>query len=115
MAASSNEVAMSKFQVRVLRPSANETEFVRALRLIGRVDLTQAHELAMHLTRVQGTVVVAGVDLPVADHIAATLNASGAQAQVEPSSIDSPMLCAPAANVIYEWGALRTVRARKAG
>ena len=106
---------MSKYQVCVLRPSANETEFVRALRLIGRVDLTQAHELAMHLTRVHGTVVVAGVDLQVAQHIAATLNATGAEAQVQPSSLDSPMLCTPAANVIYEWGALRTVRARKAG
>jgi hypothetical protein len=106
---------MQKYQVRVLRLGTDETELVRALRLIGRLDLKRAHDLAMHLKRVPGSLIVAGIDHNVADHIAETLRSTGATVDVQLSTLDSPMLCTPDANVIYEWGAMRTVRAKKTG
>jgi len=106
---------MNKRQVRVLRPGADQTELVRALRLIGRLDLKRAHDLAVHLEQHADTVVIAGVDAKVADYVAELLLATGAEVRVQASSVDSPMICMPEANVIYEWGAMRTIRARKAG
>lgn len=105
---------MQKHQVRLLRLNDDNDELVRALRLIGRIDLKHAHDIAMHLKQTPRCVVVAGIDLDVADYIAQVLNTAGCDANVEPSAIDSPMLCTPDANVMYEWGALRTVRPRKA-
>jgi hypothetical protein len=51
----------------------------------------------------------------MAGHYNPSLLATGAEVRVQASSVDSPMICMPEANVIYEWAAMRTIRARKAG
>ena len=94
---------MSKYQVRLRKISGGDFAHVRALRLVGGLGLRQAHDLAKHLDRHSNSVVVAGVDEPVAHHLAAALNAAGAEAIIEGSSLATPMVCAPAANVKFKW------------
>jgi hypothetical protein len=63
--------------------------------------------------RFRKSVVVAGVDEATAGHIAAALRESGAEVAVEPSSVDTPMLCAPMVNARFSWrgwGPFRVVR-----
>ena len=94
---------MNKYQVRIRRISGNDVAHVRALRLIGSLNLRQAYDLAKHLDRHPNSVVVAGVDEPVANHLAAAFNAAGAEALIEASSLGTPMVCAPTANVKFKW------------
>jgi hypothetical protein len=94
---------MNKFQIRLRRISAHDVAHIRALRLIGRLGLRKAYELAKHLDRHSNSVAVAGIDAAVAGHLAAALNAAGAEAVIEPSSLATPMMCAPAVNARYKW------------
>lgn len=106
---------MSKYQVRIIRASTDHEAFVRSLRLIAKLEIKQAHDLAQYIDRRQDIVILAGVDSTVAAHITETLRDAGAEVVTEISSIEDPMLCTPEANVIYEWGAMRTIRPRRAG
>jgi hypothetical protein len=72
--------------------------------------LKQANDLAIHLERFRNSVLVAGIEPTVADHISEALQTSGAEVLVEESSIDTPMLCSPAANTKYHWGPFRTIK-----
>ena len=94
---------MSKFQIRLRNISADDVAQVRALRLIGSPNLRQAHDLAKHLARHSNSVVVAGIDAAVADHMAAALNDAGAEAVIEDSSLATPMVCTPTANARFTW------------
>ena len=99
-----------KHQVRVHRVPPQTPELTRTLRLAARLSLAEASALAIHLDRFRDTVLVAGVDAEVAEHLAEALRGAGAEVGVEPSSLDTPMLCRPDANERYEWGRLRTLR-----
>lgn len=101
---------MSKQQVRIKRVPEDRPRLARALRLVGRMSLRQAQDLAIHLARFQNSIVVAGVDSSVAEHVANVLQGSGAEVDVEECSIDTPMLCSPEVNARYQWGAFRTIR-----
>ena len=99
-----------KHQVRVHRVPRQNPELLRALRLAGQLTLKEASDLAVHLERFRGAVLVAGIDAEVAEHLAEALRGAGAEVDVEPSSLDTPMLCRPQANELYEWGRLRRLR-----
>ncbi|HEY7639153.1 MAG TPA: ribosomal protein L7/L12 [Steroidobacteraceae bacterium] len=104
---------MSKYQVRLRELPADRVALVRALRLIGNLRLKQADDLARHLDRYRKSVVVAGIDEPTAGHIAAALRTAGGEVAVEPSSIDTPMLCTPTVNARFAWrgwGPVRVIR-----
>lgn len=104
---------MVKYQVRVLNPPADQDKFARALRLVARLDIKEAHDLAQYVMGRRDIVILAGVDAHVAEYITETLRDAGADVATESSSIEHPMLCTPDANVIYEWGAMRTVKPRR--
>jgi len=101
---------MSKHQVCVNTIPANRTKFIKALRLAGRIELKQALDLTLHLERYRHSILVAGVDLSVADHLAEALRETGAAVDVQTSSIQTPMLCVPRVNARYVWGAFRSMR-----
>jgi hypothetical protein len=104
------EDPMSKCQVVIVCPSNDRTAFVRALRTAGSIGLKQASDLAVYFERFRRSVLVAGVDLPVAEHLAGCLRDAGTEVELQPSSIGTPMLCAPEVNAKYGWGALRQIK-----
>jgi hypothetical protein len=104
---------VNKYQIRFLELPTDHVALVRALRLVGNLNLKQADDLSRHLDRFRKSVVVAGIDESTAGHIAAALRDAGAEVAVEPSSVDTPMLCAPMANARFSWrrwGPFRIVR-----
>jgi ribosomal protein L7/L12 len=104
---------MGTFQVDVVSPSADRIAFVKALRTIGEISLKRASDIANHLDRFRNSTVVAGVEQRTAEHIAATLVASGSTVVVRESTVSSPTICCPEANHRYEWGGMRRMaRAR---
>jgi hypothetical protein len=106
----SAECTMSKHQVCVNTIPADRTKFIKALRLAGRIELKQALDLTLHLERYRHSILVAGVDLSVAEHLAEALRETGAAVDVQTSSIQTPMLCVPRVNARYVWGAFRSMR-----
>ena len=99
-----------KAQVCVNTIPADRTKFIKALRLAGRIELKQALDLTLHLERYRHSILVAGVDLSVAEHLAEALRETGAAVDVQTSSIQTPMLCVPRVNARYVWGAFRSMR-----
>jgi ribosomal protein L7/L12 len=100
---------MQKFQVQVEQVSANEAAMLRALRVIGKMTLANASRLHRYLAQTP-SVVAAGIERAVAEHIAAQLSSAGARARVEPSSLQAPMVLEPRAGEEYQWGSPRTLR-----
>lgn len=101
---------MDKQQVRVNMPSKDRIELLRALRLVGNLGLKPAVELADYLNSYPDSVVAAGLEPEVAAYIAGKLRDAGAVVTVEPTSVDTPMLCCPSANAKYGWSFLRRVK-----
>jgi hypothetical protein len=92
---------MDRYQVQMQGVPNDEIPFVRAMRIIGRVSLTDAIKIHSHARNAGGTVLVAGIDRHVADHIAAAFTAAGIAVSVRPSTVTSPMICRPQANAPY--------------
>jgi hypothetical protein len=104
---------VNKFQIRLSELPTDRIALVRALRLVGNLGLKQANDLALHVGRFPQSVLVAGVDESTAGHIAAAFKDVGAEVAVEPSSIDTPMLCTPMVNAKFSWrgwGPFRLIR-----
>jgi hypothetical protein len=104
---------VNKYQIRFRKLPTDHVAFVRALRLVGNLKLKQADDLARHVERYRKSVVVAGIDESTAGHIAAALNRAGSEVAIEPSSVDTPMLCMPIVNARFNWrgwGPLRVIR-----
>jgi hypothetical protein len=101
---------MSKHQICVNKVPADRTTFIKTIRLAGRLELKQALDLTVHLERYRRSILVAGIDLPVAEHLAGALRDTGAEVDVQDCSIQTPMLCVPQVNVRYVWGAFRSIR-----
>ncbi len=99
---------MERFQVRLKELPGNEIAFLKALRLVGGVSLSDAAKVYLHACRSKRTVLFAGVDEAVARHIAAAFDDFGTPTEVEPSSVRSPMICRPEANRPFVWGSART-------
>jgi hypothetical protein len=104
------ECTMSKHQICVNTVPVDRTNFIKTLRLAGRLELKQALDLTIHLERYGHSILVAGIDLPVAEHLAEALRKSGAEVDVQVSSIQTPMLCVPQVNATYVWRAFRSIR-----
>ena len=100
---------MSRFQVEIVGTPSDEIPFVAALRTVGRMRLADAAAVYRHTYNTGHTVLVAGIDQETAAHIASTFRTAGIEAAVKPSSLNTPMVCFPNANVPYRWNALRNV------
>ncbi len=101
---------MATYQVDVTSISKDRTPFIKALRTVGGISLKRASEIAIHLDRFRNSTLVAGVEKRTAEHIAKSLDASGAVAVVRESSVVTPMMLSPEANHRYEWSKLRTIK-----
>lgn len=99
---------MSKlYQVDVDRVPVVAVEFVKALRLVGRMSLREASDVHAHLVASGGGTVIAGVERAVAEHVARELGRAGAVATVAESSVRSPASCNPAAAIVFSWRRFR--------
>jgi Ribosomal protein L7/L12 C-terminal domain len=94
---------VTKFQVKVVSPGTQVASLVKTLRLVADLGLKSAKHQSDYLHNNAPCVLVAGVDLEVADHAAGLLRESGAEVVVEESSIEIPMLLYPGANQRYGW------------
>lgn len=101
---------MAKYQVEINKAAENQTKYLKALRLIGNTGLGEAKDLAEHTRRNKGMIVVAGVDIKVAQHIAQQLEEAGAEVSVNESVMDHPMTWEPKVDVKYVWTNLRTIK-----
>jgi len=101
---------MSTQQIRVSKVPEDRVQFIKALRLVGQLGLKQATDLAIYLDRFRHSVIAAGMEPDVAAHIADVLKSAGADVVLEDCSINTPMLCYPAVNTRYAWGAFRLIR-----
>lgn len=100
---------MDRYQVQMQGVPSDEIPFVRAMRIIGEVSLADAVKIHTHARNAGGTVLVAGIERHVADHVAAAFTAAGIAVSVHPSTVASPMICRPQANVAYRRSFLGAV------
>lgn len=94
---------MSTFQIHILSLGDQHTRLLKALRLVGDMDLYQARGLLDFLKTRDDSVLLAGVGEEVAEHVAGLLREAGASTRVAESSLDNPMLLSPNANRCYTW------------
>ena len=94
---------MSKYQVKIVSTGINVVPLVKSLRLVADLGLGDAKHISDYLRSSTPCVLVAGVDREVADHAAGMLREAGADAVVEASPYDVPMLLCPEANQQYRW------------
>ena len=86
---------MERFQVELQDFPGEQIAFVKALRVVGKVSLSDAARIYVHARNAKGTVIVAGIDMDVARRIAMTFSDAHVRVQVRPSSITTPMICRP--------------------
>ncbi len=98
---------MERFQVELRTFPADDVRFIAALRIVGKITLADAIAIQRLACNAQHTVLVAGIDRDVAEHIAATFAAAGTEVDVQPCAVATPMVCRPQANVAYRRSALR--------
>lgn len=94
---------MPKFQVRVNSFGSDVISIVKTLRTIAILGLADAKCLSDYLKEHTPCVVVAGIAKDVADHVAQMFNEAGAEAVVEDSSLDTPLLLCPEAAHRHRW------------
>ncbi len=100
---------MDRYQVTLIDPPGDQVAFLAAFRTIGKIALADAVKVYAEAMNARATVLVAGIDLTVADHIAATFAGHGMAVSVEPSALASPMVCRPQANIAYRPNAARVL------
>lgn len=100
---------MERYQVELTDFPGEQIAFVKALRIVGNVSLADANEIYVHASNAKRTVLVAGIEKHVADHIAAAFTKAHIRAVVKIPSIASPMICRPQANTSYIRNGLRSV------
>lgn len=100
---------MERYQVELEDCPHDQTAVVKALRIVGKVSLSDATNIYLHASKSKRTVLVAGIERHVAEHIAKVFAEAGLVAVVKVSSVPSPMICRPQANTIYKWNKLRTL------
>src|ERR1043165_4172998 len=102
---------MKKHQVVITAVPEPVGPFIKSLRLVADLGLTDAKALYDFLAASLPCVLGAGIDQEVADHVLTVVREAGAGAHVEGSSVVVPMLLCPQANEKYRWSWLggRTV------
>jgi ribosomal protein L7/L12 len=102
---------MTKFQVSISSISQAETiSLLRVLRAITNLSLKDTKNLLDFIMDRMPCVLLAGIDLDVAEHIVTSLQEAGTNATIEESSLTIPLLLCPQANHRYRWSWLGRVR-----
>jgi hypothetical protein len=85
---------MSKHQMCVNKAPVDRTNFIKTLRLAGRLELRQALDLTVHLERYGHSILVASIDLRVAEHLAEALRETGCRSgRAGQLDIDTYVMC----------------------
>ncbi len=100
---------MERYQVELEGFPGNQSAFVKALRTIGKVSLSDANKTYVHASNFKRTVLVTGIEKGVAEHVAATFAEARVDVVVKESSVSTPMICRPQANSIYRWSDQRAL------
>jgi hypothetical protein len=102
---------MTLYQVDIHEVPPDPAAFARALRVVGRMSLADARTVEALLRREGGGTVIAGVELPVAEHVARELGRAGARTTIAESSVRSPSSCHPEAARVFAWNRYRSLGA----
>ncbi len=94
---------MDRYQVALASLPGEQIAFIKTLRIIGKLSLADATRVHAYANACPRTVLVAGIDRDVADHIARHFAEAGIAVIVQASSLTTPMTCAPEANTAYRW------------
>jgi hypothetical protein len=100
-----------KFQIEVLPDKAwKEAGVVKTLRLAGGMSLRDAQEVFHYMRGMERCTIASGMDEAVAREVAAQLTTGGVDAEIAPSTFDTPMVCRPGVNQVYRWSPLRLLQ-----
>lgn len=94
---------MSKFQIRIISIGSNETVLIRTIRLVTNLGAFDSALAVAYLRDHAPCLLVAGINGEVAEHNANLLREAGAEAVVEASSLEAPIVLRPQANQRYRW------------
>ncbi len=91
----SDDVATSvrRYQVELIAIPGDETAFVKAMRLVGRLTLPEALDVFDGAQAGRVRVLVAGIGAAAADSAARILLAAGVAVCIERSPLHTPMVC----------------------
>ena len=95
------------YQVDITQIPKDMIGMTKALRVIGRMPLRKARDVAQWLAGSGGGTVAAGLELSVAESIVRELERANVVASINESSVKSPVSADPAAATAFEWGSLR--------
>ncbi len=100
---------MKTYQINIENIPSDEVAFIKAVRVIGNMNLKTALSLYKYFSVEKRGTIAAGIELALATYMADSLRKSGFDVTVEESTVRSPLLCMPGVNVKYEWGEFRNV------
>ncbi len=100
---------MSKYQVNITAISEQSPKLLKVLRLIANLEMKEAKIILNHLVDSLPCILVAGIDLGVAEHIVNLLQENDAIATFEASSLVTPMLLYPPVNQCYTWHIIKGI------
>jgi hypothetical protein len=95
------------YQVDITQIPADMIGMTKALRVIGKMPLRKAWDVAQWLAGSGGGTVAAGLELSVAESIVRELERANVAASINESSVKSPVSADPAAATAFEWGSFR--------
>jgi hypothetical protein len=94
---------MAKYQIRITSAAPNKVKLVKALRLVGKLSLRDAHMLMLYIKDQESCILIAGVEREIAEHVVGILGDCCLRVSIEPSSLEAPMILHPAAGIRYRW------------
>lgn len=100
---------VERYQVELKDFPGDQKIFVRVFRIVGRISLSDAVKVYVQASNSTRTVLTAGIEKHVADHIAQSFAEAHIDVVVKDSSISTPMICRPQANATYRWSSTRNV------
>ena len=98
---------MERYQIELEGFPGEEVAFIKTMRLIGKISLADAAKVFTFASNSKHAVLVAGLDRRVAEYIAGEFSKVKIATAVKVSSIASPMICRPQADITYRFDALR--------
>lgn len=96
----------AKFEVEIVSPPTDKIAFIKVLRMVAELELRQASSLASFIETSGSAILAAGIDQPIAEHIAGILREAGVNVTVRESTSNAPMMCFPDVNKKYKGGRL---------
>jgi len=97
------DARVDRYQVELVAIPADELRFVKTMRMVGRMSLPDALDVFDAVRAGRVAVLVAGLEQGVASQIAGAFAASAIEVRVEPSTLNTPMVCRPILDDAFAW------------